>query len=296
MFFSVTLATAQQLEVIVPLPPGGPVDSIARAIAKELKNSMGIDAVVSNHPGADGIIAGQKFFAKSHIPNKILLSSSGVTVYPKVLKKPNSYFDSIDDYDMIGPIATNPMLIIVNSNSRIKNYKDFIEVAKKEPIMCATSSSAFTFFIRTFAARNNLKIEPVPFKGTIDTLTNLIGGNIECGIDTPIGYIEFAKTGKLTAIALSAEDRSNNVVVPVIPLEFKFENNYAVALNNGMEQSMREKLIPFFQQLRTNAEFRQILNDRGFYMPVVNTNYTAVSKQDYEKLEKIRISLGIEKQ
>lgn len=296
MVVSATVASAQQLEIIVPFPPGGVVDFVARTIAKEFQNESGIQAIVLNRPGADGIIAGKEFLDTKGVPNKIFLASGGATLFTKLTKKPNEHFDPINDLDMIGPLANAPTTIAVHPESRFRTYDDFVAIARKEPVMCGTSNSTASFFVRLLAAREQLQLEAVPFKGTTDLNTNLMGRHVECGVDAVPGYLEFVKAGKLKLLALSAKDNSGNIVAPVINLgEFKFENFFAVALNPSMEPAVRKTFTKFYQDLRNNADFRQKMVDRGFYMPVVNLKYTSVVQQDYQILEKARLQLGVEK-
>jgi len=297
MLFSATVTSAQQLEIIVPFPPGGVVDFVARSIAKEFQNESGIQSVVLNRPGADGMIAGREFLDTTKgSPNKIFLASGGATLFTKLTKKPSEHFDPINDLDMIGPLAIAPTTIAVHPESRFRTYDDFVVIARKEPVMCGTSNSTASFFVRLLAAREQLQLEAVPFKGTADLNTNLMGRHVECGIDAVPGYMEFVRAGKLKLLALSAKDHSGNVVAPVINLgEFKFENFFAVALNPNMDPAVRKTFTKFYQELRNNADFRQKMVDRGFYMPVVNLKYTAVVQQDYQILEKARLQLGVEK-
>lgn len=297
MYLSATVASAQQVEIIVPFPPGGVVDFVARTIAKELQTESGIQTVVLNRPGADGILAGREFLDTTKgAPNKIFLASGGATLFTKLTKKPNEHFDPINDLDMIGPLAIAPTTIAVHPESRFRTYEDFVAIAKKEPVMCGTSNSTASFFVRLLAAREQLQLEAVPFKGTADLNNNLMGRHVECGIDAVPGYIEFVRAGKLKLLALSAKDNSANVTAPVINLgEFKFENFFAVALNPNMDPAVRKTLTKFFQELRNNADFRQKMVERGFYMPVVNLKYTSVVQQDYQTLEKARLQLGVEK-
>jgi tripartite-type tricarboxylate transporter receptor subunit TctC len=298
LFFALISATAsaQQVEIVVPFPPGGVVDFVARSIAKELQNENNIQAIVLNRPGADGVIAGRAFLDSKGSQNKILLASGGATLFTKLTKKPNEYFDPINDLDMIGPLATAPTTIAVHVESRFRSFDDFIEIAQKEVVVCGTSNATASFFLQLLAARQQLKLEAVMFKGTADLNNNLIGRHVECGVDALPGYIELVRGGKIKLISLSAKDYSNNVSHPIVDLgEFKFENFFAVALNSNMDSNLRKVLIKFFQDLRNNKDFRQKMSDRGFYMPVVNLKFTSVVQHDYQTLEKARIQLGIEK-
>lgn len=297
MLFSATVTSAQQLEIIVPFPPGGVVDFVARTIAKEFQNESNIQTIVVNRAGADGTIAGREFLDTTKgAPNKIFLASGGATLFTKLTKKPNDHFDPINDLDMIGPLAIAPTTIAVHPESRFRTYEEFVAIAKKEPVLCGTSNSTASFFVRLLAAREQLQLEAVPFRGTADLNTNLMGRHVECGIDAVPGYMEFVRAGKLKLLALSAKDQSGNVVAPIINLgEFKFENFFAVALNPSMDPAVKKTFTKFYQDLRNNADFRQKMTDRGFYMPVVNLKYTAVVQQDYQILEKARLQLGVEK-
>ena len=298
LFFALlsTTVSAQQLEIVVPFPPGGVVDFVARSIAKELQNENNIQAIVLNRPGADGVIAGRDFLDSKGSQNKIFLASGGATLFTKLTRKPNEHFDPINDLDMIGPLAVAPTTIAVHPESRFRSFNDFVEIAQKEVVVCGTSNATASFFLQLLAARKQLKLESVPFKGTADLNNNLLGRHVECGVDALPGYIEFIRGSKIKLISLSAKDHSNNVSHPIVDLgEFKFENFFAVALNSNMDSNLRKVLIKFFQDLRNNKDFRQKMSDRGFYMPVVNLKFTSVVQHDYQTLEKARIQLGIEK-
>lgn len=293
---STSFVSAQQLEIVVPVPPGGVVDFVARNISKELTTQTGISSVVVNRTGGDGVVGIKEFLDVKGNTNKILVTGGGATLFAKLLKKPNGQFDPIDDLDMIGPVAVAPTTIVVPADGKIKTFDDFLALARREPVMCGTSNPTASLFLLLLASKENLQLEPVPFRGTADLNTNLIGNHIACGADAVPGQLELVKGSKLRYLVLSTKDHSGNTSAPVINLgDAKFENFFAVALHEKMDPALRRSIVKFVVELRNNPEFQHLMTSRGFSMPVVNTRYTSAVQQDYLILEKARIKLGVEK-
>jgi tripartite-type tricarboxylate transporter receptor subunit TctC len=287
---------AQQIDIIVPFPPGGAVDFIARQIAAEISSTTSYTTAVLNRAGADGIIAGREFLDPKGNPNKLYLASGGATLFTKLTRKANEWFDPIDDFELMGPVAIAPTTLIVTPNGRFKNWNEFVTVARQETVLCGTSNSTATFFLRLLSSRERLKIETVSYKGTADLTMNLLGNHIECGVDAVPAHLELFKTQKLIPLALSARDHNNVITAPIVNVSsFRFENFFAVAMSRNMDSNVRQTLTKLVSELRNNVEFKQKMNERGFSMPTFNANYTSIVQQDYLVLEKIRLQLGIQK-
>lgn len=297
ILFSATVSLAQNIEMLVPFPPGGPVDSIARAVRDELQKTLPYEIAVLNRPGSDGSIAAAEFLNSKTGTNKILIATTGSTLFNKLTKKSNTSFDPIDDLHMIGPVAVSSTVIAVSVDSPFQTFKDFVTHSRDHWVNCGTSNAMATFFAKTLAAKENLKINVVPFRGSADVSTNLLGKHIDCAIDAVPQYIELSKANRVRIIALSSIDMSNNFKAPVAVNDvWQFDNFYAVALSMDMDSTTRKKIVSALDGLRSNIEFNKNMNLRGFGLPKINVEFTPRVQKDYQTLTVLKNTLNLDRE
>jgi tripartite-type tricarboxylate transporter receptor subunit TctC len=298
VYFLATVSFAQNIEMIVPFPPGGPVDSIARAVRDELQKTSPYEIAVINRPGADGNIAAAEFLNSKTGTNKILIATTGSTLFNKLAKKTsNTAFDPIDDLQMIGPVAVSSTVIVVPVDSPFQNLKELVAHSREHWVSCGTSNTMATFFTKTLAAKENLKINVVPFRGSADVSTNLLGKHIDCAVDAVPQYIELSKANRVRVIALSSADMSNNFKAPIAVNDvWQFDNFYAIALPIDMDSVTRKKIVLALEGLRSNTEFNKNMNFRGFGLPKINSEFTSRVQKDYQTLTTLKNTLNLDRE
>lgn len=201
---------AKPLRLIVPFPPGGGTDAMARVLAPKLGESIGQQVVVDNRGGA-GATIGTEIAAKSAPDGYTLLlmtitNAIGMSLYP------NLKYDLVRDFAPITRLATTPHVIVVHPSVPVKTVKELIALAKARPGALAYSSSgtgtAAHLGGEYFASLTGTKMLHVPYKGGGPSVAALVGGEVAVGFTTLPSVIGQIRAGRLRAIAMMTAQRS----------------------------------------------------------------------------------------
>ncbi|MGQ0652759.1 MAG: Bug family tripartite tricarboxylate transporter substrate binding protein [Betaproteobacteria bacterium] len=223
-FFSV--AHAQQwpqkpVKVIVPFPPGGVTDSIARITAEWLTQRLGQPVVAENRPGASGAIAAE-LVARSEPDGYTLFSAATpqLAVVPYVQK---INYDPLKDFAPISIVGTNPFALGCNTDKvPASSLKDFVAYVKQRPGQLSYASpgqgSVGHLTMALFLARADLKMEAVLYKGGGPAVADMVGGHVPCDFGNLNELIPHAGSGgKIRLLAVSSEQRARQLVnVPTV--------------------------------------------------------------------------------
>ena len=209
---------ARPVRMIVPFPPGGATDIVARVIGQKLNDTWGQTMVIDNRGGAGGNIGGE-LAAKSNPDGYTLFMSSGsiVTANQHIYKK--MPFDPEKDLMAITGVASGPQLIAVNPSFPSKTLKDFIAAAKAKP-------KGFTFGSAGFSTQTHLAGENfmhaagidavhIPYKGEGPALTELVAGQLNFMTPNMAAAIGFVSQGKLRGLAVTSKERTKQM--PDVP-------------------------------------------------------------------------------
>ena len=226
--FAITLAAitgaqaqtwpSKPVTLVVPFPPGGSTDSIARAIAPKLTAAYGQQFVVDNKPGATGTIGA--VYVKRAAPDgyTFLVTSLGPLVIVPHLIKPMQY-DALKDFDLITVAVHAPNVLVVPAASPHKSLADVIAYHKKNPgkmsFASAGNGSSDHLTAELFWLQTGTTGLHVPYKGGAPALSDLLGGQVDASfvnINTAMPQI---KSGKLRALAITSAKRSE--LLPDVP-------------------------------------------------------------------------------
>ncbi|MGB3288896.1 MAG: tripartite tricarboxylate transporter substrate binding protein [Burkholderiaceae bacterium] len=194
------------IKMIVPFPPGGVTDTVARPIADGLSHSLGQPVVVENKVGAGGAIgAGEAARAKPD-GYTIMLMLSSISILPeadKILGRKPAY--EISQFKPIARITADPTVLVVRADSPWKTAKEFVEAAKKEPGKINYGSSGIygSMHVPMAMLENaaGVKLTHVPYTGAGPAVAALLGGQVQAISTGPSSVIQHIKAGKLRALA-----------------------------------------------------------------------------------------------
>ena len=198
------------IKFVVPFPPGGNLDFIARTIQPKLAESLGQPVVIENKGGAGGII-GADYAAKQPADGyTIFLGNTGTLgIYPSVY--PQLPYDPVKDFAGVGMTSTNAFLAVIHPSVPANTMREFVAYAKANPgkvsAGVAGSGSSLHFATEMFKAQAGIDILVVPYKGSGPAITDLLGGHVQLVIDAPTVSIEQVKAGKLKAMAVTGKSR-----------------------------------------------------------------------------------------
>ena len=204
------------LRLIVPFPPGGSNDLLARYFADKLTERMSQQVIVDNRAGANGIIGTE--VASNATPDgyTLLIISTSYTMNAAVRKLPYDVHKSFDPITLLG---TSPNSIVVHPGWGVSSLKDIVTMAKAKPgsIMYAhTGVGGFNHFGgELFKKMAHVNIGPVPYKGGGPAMIDVMGGQMPMMFSSLTQCLPHVRSSKLKLIAIGAERRSP--VVPDIP-------------------------------------------------------------------------------
>jgi len=198
------------IKFIVPFPPGGNLDFIARTIQPKLSEALGQPVVIENKGGAGGII-GAEYAAKQTADGyTIFLGNTGTLgIYPAVY--PQLPYDPIKDFAGVGLTSTNAVLAVLHPSVPANTLREFIAYTKANPGKVAAgvagSGSLLHFATELLKSQAGIDLLVVPYKGSGPAVTDLLGGQVQLLIDAPPVTMEHIKAGKLKPIAVTGKAR-----------------------------------------------------------------------------------------
>jgi tripartite-type tricarboxylate transporter receptor subunit TctC len=205
------------IKLIVPYPPGGSTDPVARLLASDIATRLGQPVVVENKPGAAGSI-GTDAVAKGAPDGYTILLHTSVIATDPTLKKSAPY-DVQRDLTPITLAVTGPYLVVVNPSLPVHNITELIAYAKANPgklnYGSAGQGSSGHIIGELFKKAAGIDMVHVPYKGGGPSITGLLSGEIQLLFDTLGGSRSLAEAGKLRAIAVTSAQRSP--VMPNVP-------------------------------------------------------------------------------
>ena len=201
---------SRPLRVIVPFSPGGAVDGPMRLIAQHLSQRLGQPVVVENKPGA-GATIGTDVVAKAAPDGYTLLLASQTNAISATLYS-NLPFDPIEDFTPVTLIGREPGVVVVNPAVPVATLQQLIAYVKERPgqIDYASSGngSGQHLFAALLASRTGMKMNHVPYRGSGQATTDLLGGVVAMSIPGTAGMVGHIKAGKLRALAVTGAARS----------------------------------------------------------------------------------------
>lgn len=203
------------LRYIVPFPPGGLTDVMARIVGQQLGERWKVNVVVDNKPGSGGQI-GADAAAKSPPDGGTLLAitlshAANHTLFPK------APYNLLKDLKPVALLAGSPMLIVVPTSSKLQNFKDLVAAAKTGKLNAGSSGNGTPPHL-TLALFNDIartEIQHVPYKGGAPAISDLIGGQLDVIFSNFPESIAHVKSGKLRALAIASSAR--HPAAPEVP-------------------------------------------------------------------------------
>ncbi|HEY7742573.1 MAG TPA: tripartite tricarboxylate transporter substrate binding protein [Burkholderiales bacterium] len=205
----------KSVRVIVPSPPGGGNDIMARLAGQKLAEAWGRQVVVDNRPGAGGAIAFE--MAARAEPNgyTLVLGSTNLTVLPEI-RKVN--YHPVRDFVPVSLLAKSMNILLVHPTVPARSAKELIALAKRNPgkLNYATSiATSVHLAAELFKAKAGVSIVMVSYKGMGPALVDLVAGQVDVAFANPAASQAYVRSGRLRALAVTGEKRST--LMPDVP-------------------------------------------------------------------------------
>ena len=291
---------SKAVRMIVPYPPGGGNDTLARLFAAKLSDRMGQQFVVENRPGA-GAMIGTEAAAKSAPDGYTILLSSIATH----ALSPNLYsrvpYDPVKDFAPITLLGIAPTVLVVNADLPAKTLQELINLAKKQQLAYASGGNGTPPHINAevFKSVAGIDLLHVAYKGGGPALVDLMAGRVQAMLDTAASAMPHVRSGKLRAIAISAPRRSPEL--PDLPTFAEaglpqYDTNawYSMHAPAGtppdIVRRLNAELVAILKDPEILARFKQLATD-----PVGNSpeEFAAFVRAELDKYARIIKAAGI---
>ena len=202
---------------VVPFPPGGAMDVIARTLAERMTIAMGQPVVIENRPGAGGNIGSDIVAKAAPDGHTLLIVSIGHAVNPALYA--TMPFDPQKDFEPVSLLAVVPNMLVANPKLPAKNVREIIDLARTQPgkVTYASAGNGTSIHLagELFASMAKVDMVHVPYKGSGPAVTDLIGGQVDLMFDSITSALPHVKSGRLKAYAVTGAKRSRTV--PELP-------------------------------------------------------------------------------
>ncbi|NUZ07324.1 Bug family tripartite tricarboxylate transporter substrate binding protein [Piscinibacter koreensis] len=282
--------------LVVPFPPGGSTDQVARAIAPKLGERLGQTFVIENRAGATGTIGASQVRRAPPDGYTFLVTSLGPLVIAPHLIKPMPY-DALKDFDYITVAVQAPNVLVVPAASPHKTLADVVAYGKANPGKMSFASSgngssdhltAALFWQQTGTSGSH-----IPYKGGAPAISDLLGGQVDASFQNVNAVLQHVRAGKLRAIAVTGDKRSP--VLPEVPTMaeagVKGVDVYswqAIAAPRGLPADTRNKFHAAAVAALNDPQVKQQFVGLGFEI-VGNTpaQFTAFQQAEFARWKKV---------
>jgi len=275
---------ARTVTLVVPYPPGGGVDAMARVVAAKLSEAMHAQFIVDNRPGAGGTIGTRAVAQAAPDGYTLLLGHTGtISINPSLYA--HAGYDPRKDFAPIGLVASMPVALLANPSFPAKSIAEFIAMAKKDPGKFNLGTSALGtggyMCAELFKAEAGINVAIIPYKGTAPVMNDLLGGHVPIAFGVLPPALGNIAAGKLRAVAVTSKKRFS--LLPDVPTfdesglpGFEAVLHYGLLAPAGTPKEIVDRLSEEVRQLVDTPEVRkQIHNEGGDPMTSTPAEYAA---------------------
>src|SRR3954468_14140398 len=292
---------SKPVKIVVPTTPGGATDALSRSIGARLSELWGQPVVVENKPGATQIIGGE-YVAKSPPDGYTLIVSDAATFIMNPILHKTLPYDGLRAFTPITLLVRFPWVVAINSSIPANNFQEFVAYAKANPGKIPYGSfgpgSAGHISVDYMKKLLGIDIVHIPYKGAGPAVTDLLAGQIQMMMVTPLLVEPHARAGKLRLLAAAAAKRiprppdRPTIAESGVP-GYEAGTWFALAGPAGMPREVTYAIYGEVRKVLNEPGFREKYIDKQWFEVVANTpdEFAMFLKVDYERWEKlIRLS------
>jgi tripartite-type tricarboxylate transporter receptor subunit TctC len=262
------------VKIVVPYPPGGTNDTVARLLAQRLSDKLGQPFIVENRAGASGNIGADAVARAPADGYTLLVVTMGHTIHPSLYK--NLRYDIRKDLAPVTSLTTGPALLMVNPNIGVNNLKDLIARAKADPgglnFASAGNGSSKHLGTEYLSEEAGIKMTHIPFNGSAPAMMDVIAGNTQVVMDMMFSASPQVQSGKLKAIAQTGLKRSP--AMPDVPTVAESGlPGFEVSVWNGL---MAPAGTPADVIAKLNTEIKQVIESPDFKQRLATQGYEPI--------------------
>ncbi|WP_286939985.1 Bug family tripartite tricarboxylate transporter substrate binding protein [Achromobacter sp. UBA4530] len=285
------------IRLIVGFPPGGGADFVARQVAQRLGDALKTSVVVDNKAGANGTIAAAEVARAAPDGYTLLL---GVTASQSISPalSPKLPYDPLRDFTPITQVGYTPLVLVVNPKLPARNLDEFLQYAKsrRTPVPYGSAGignithMAAELFVQSSGVAN---FQHVPYKGSSQVITDLIGGRVEAYFDTLPSSLPLIQSGQLHALAVTSPARSDTARdIPTVQEAgvpgFQTTTWFGVLAPPKLDPALADRLYEALKRGMQAPDARQALVARGVE-PVLDSpaQFSAELQEDLQRWREV---------
>ena len=237
---------AKPVKVLVGFPPGQGSDVVARIFAEDMQRALGVPFVIDNRPGAGAMLAAGVVAKSAPDGHTLLFTSSGpFTISPHLYKMD---FESARDLEGVALLGRSPTLLLANLDFPARTVAEMVKMSMARELDCGSSGYGITdhLTLELLKLRSGAKLNHVPYKGSVASLTDLIGGRLQMVFASSTSSNAFVKSGRVKVLAVASADRWR--ALPDVPAisetypGFEATSWAMMAVPKGTPEIVRERI------------------------------------------------------
>ena len=262
----------EPITLVVPFPPGGSTDLLARKIGEAISEPLGQPVVVENRGGAGGTV-GANYVARSDPDGyTLLMGVTGSNAISAALRDDLPY-DPVEDFDPVSIVISSPLVLVVNADSAFQNTQDVIDYAKENPGRFTHGTPGVGTSMHMtgalFGLQSDVELLHVPYTGSADAVKDLLGGQIDAMFGDILVTSEYVKAGDLRPLAVTGTQEHFLLEgVPTVAeaglpdfAAFSWQGVFAPA---GTPPEILDKLYAAISDALETDELQAVFRERGF--------------------------------
>ncbi|WP_398491552.1 tripartite tricarboxylate transporter substrate binding protein [Variovorax sp.] len=276
LLFGAACAAAPQVStIIVPAPPGGPIDRVARLLAPELAAALGHPVLVDNRLGAAGKIGVQAALRAPRDGRTLIAVSPSIASVNPVLDKAPGY-DPLNDFDALGIVAANAGVVAVRADLPVADMAELVRYAKAHPgeLTYGSFGIGTSLHLQSEELLRTLGIDArhIPYKGEAQAMNALAGGEVDLMLYATAPIVPLVQSGRVRALAATSSQRW--AMLPEVPSyaetgvpalrSYQYHSWVGLVLPTGTPAAARREVLQAWQRALASPKLRQSLIAQGF--------------------------------
>ena len=274
---------SKPIKIIVPFTAGGPADKISRLIEKHLDSDQ-YQFQIEYKLGAGGLVASN--YVANVKETVIMIHSNGFIASP-IINSTSATHDVVKDFILIDHLGAEPLYLVVNSNSKINNFKEFIEQSKTQHMPYGSGGVGTSGHIAgEIISRNNPNFVHIPYKGSANIVMDILNDNIKWIIDSDMNIGSFIEDRKIKPLVVAFPHRSPKyATVPTLKElgvdDMNYYRWYIVLANKSADP----KIIEYVLTRLKDPSFRSSIQQLG--IETIKVNKDSFIIEETEKTKKL---------
>jgi tripartite-type tricarboxylate transporter receptor subunit TctC len=260
---------SKPVRILVPFPPAGPTDFIARMLAQKLTESWGQTVVVDNRAGAGGNIGTEMVARSAPDGYTILVTTTSMVINQSLFARPG--YDAIRDFAAVTNAANSPILFFAHPAFAGKTMRDIVQLGRDKPVNFASAGNGTTAHLAGEMLRTGfgVPLQHIPYKGAGPAITDVLGGQVQVGSTALPPPVPHVRAGTLKALGVTSLKRSS--ALPDTPTVaesgfsgYEVDNMVGVLVSAGTPKALIEQLNRDVVRVLAQADVRRRLLEIGF--------------------------------